>query len=108
MSSKKPIVIFGESFFELKSSQIIFKKMKEFLLKNNFINDKWNSLNFIPQNASTIGSLDLKFFSINSENNFLFFDKLENKKFDLLYLLGSDNRKHFIAVLGMKTGNTRR
>ncbi len=91
LSSKKPIVIFGESFFELKSSQIIFKKMKEFLLKNNFINDKWNSLNFIPQNASTIGSLDLKFFSINSENNFLFFDKLENKKFDLLYLLGSDN-----------------
>ena len=37
--------------------------------------------------------MDLKFYKINNENNFIFFDKLEKNQFELLYLLGSDNLK---------------
>ncbi len=89
--SKKPIVIVGESALELKSGKYIFEEFKNFLRKNNFLNKDWNALNFLPQNASTVGLIDLKIISKEDEENFTFFDKLDNKKFKLLYLLGSDN-----------------
>ncbi len=91
LSSKKPIVIIGESALEMKSGQFIFEEIKEFLLKNNFINKNWNALNILIQNASTVGCLDLKFFNSNNIYESTFFDKIENNKFEIIYLLGSDN-----------------
>jgi len=91
LSSKKPIVIIGESALEMESGQFIFEEIKEFLLKNNFINENWNALNILIQNASTVGCLDLNFFSSKNLNESDFFDKIKNNKFELIYLLGSDN-----------------
>ena len=90
-NAKKPIFIIGESVLELKNSKYILEKTKDFLIENNFINEAWNALNILIQNASTVGALDLGFYNIDENNNFLFFDKLKNKEFKLLYLVGSDN-----------------
>jgi NADH-quinone oxidoreductase subunit G len=90
-NAKKPIFIIGESVLELKNSKYILEKTKNFLLENNFINETWNALNILIQNASTVGAIDLGFYSMDKNNNFIFFDKLKNKEFKLLYLVGSDN-----------------
>jgi len=91
ISSKKPIIVMGESALELNNGKFIFEEIKNFLFENNLITKEWNSLNILPQNASTVGSTDLGLFSISNDNNFIFFDKLEKKEFKLLYLCGSDN-----------------
>ena len=91
LASKKPMIIIGESSLELKSGKYIFEEIKNFLKKNNFITEKWNALNVLIQNASSINAIDLKFLTYNKDNNFIFFDKLNEKKFNLIYLLGSDN-----------------
>ena len=91
LSAKNPIIIIGESALELESGKYIFEEIKNFLIKNNKISKEWNSLNILIQNASTVGLLDLKILPDQKENNFTFFNNLENKKFKLLYLLGSDN-----------------
>ncbi len=91
LAAKKPIIIIGESALELKSGKYIFEELKNFLIKNNKINNDWNSLNILIQNASTVGLLDLKILPNEKKNEFLFFDNLTNKKFKFLYLLGSDN-----------------
>ncbi len=91
LSAKKPLVIIGESSLEMQSGQFIFEEIKEFLFKNNFINEKWNALNVLTQNASTVGCLDLKFFSSKNINNSVFFERIKNNEFQLIYLLGSDN-----------------
>ncbi len=91
LSAKKPIIIIGESVLELKSGGYIFEGFKKFLNNINLINKNWNALNILVQNASTVGLLDLKILQDKKENNFSFFDDLNNKKFKLLYLLGSDN-----------------
>ena len=85
------MVIIGESALELKSGQYIFEEFKDFLKKNSLISKDWNALNFLPQNASTVGLLDLKILNKDNEDNYLFFKKLKTNKFKLLYLLGSDN-----------------
>ncbi len=90
--AKKPLVIIGESLLELESGGYIFEELKNFLIKKGFINDKWNALNILIQNASTVGALDLKILN-NEENNYQFFDNLKNNKFKILYLLNSDNLK---------------
>ena len=90
-NAKKPLFIIGESALELKNAKYVLHETKNFLIKNNFINDTWNALNVLIQNASTVGAIDLKFYNIEDENNFIFFDKLENQDFKLLYLIGSDN-----------------
>ncbi len=90
-SSKKPIIIIGESALELKSGEYIIEGFKKFLKKNNFINKDWNALNFLPQNASTVGLIDLNILSKEQEKKNSFFEKLNNNQFKLLYLLGSDN-----------------
>jgi NADH-quinone oxidoreductase subunit G len=90
-NAKKPIFIIGESVLELKNSKYILEKTKNFLIENNFINETWNALNILTQNASTVGAMDLGFYNIDKNNNFIFFDKLKNKEFKLLYLVGSDN-----------------
>ena len=89
--AKNPIIIIGESVLELESGKYIFEEIKNFLIQNNKISQEWNPLNILIQNASTVGLLDLKIIPDQKENNFKFFDNLENKKFKLLYLLGSDN-----------------
>ena len=91
LSAKKPIIIIGESALELKSGKYIFEKLKSFLIENNLINKEWNALNVLTQNASTVGLLDLNILSNQKNEDFSFFDNLENKKFKFLYLLGSDN-----------------
>ena len=90
LSSKKPIVIIGESALELKSGKYIFEGLKNFLNKNKFISTEWNSLNILTQNASTVGLIDLKILP-NEKNDYSFFNKLNEGKFKFLYLLGSDN-----------------
>ena len=89
--SKKPIIIIGESALELESGEYIIEGFKNFLKKNNHINREWNALNFLPQNASTVGLLDLNILSKENEKKNSFFEKLNNSQFKLLYLLGSDN-----------------
>ncbi len=90
-ASKKPIVIIGESVLELKSGKYIVNELKNFLKKNNLINKDWNAFNFLPQNASTVGLIDLKILPKDDEEKNSFFEKLNNNQFKLLYLLGSDN-----------------
>ncbi len=90
-SSKKPLVIIGESALELKSGKYIFESFKNFLKKNNFITKDWNAFNFLPQNASTVGLIDLGILPKQEEKKNLFFEKLNNNQFKLLYLLASDN-----------------
>ena len=85
------MIIIGESALELKSGEYIFEGFKNYLIKNNFITKDWNALNFLPQNASTVGLIDLNILPKEDTNKNSFFEKLENKQFKLLYLLGSDN-----------------
>ena len=89
--SKKPLIIIGESALELKSAKFIFEEIKDFLKKKDFINKEWNAFNFLPQNASTVGLIDLEILPKDQEENYTFFENLKNNKFELLYLLGSDN-----------------
>jgi len=90
--AKKPIIIFGQSFFLLKSSVYTFDLLKNYLKKNGKINEEWNSLNLISNDASIVGSYDLKFYNnILPENTVL--KKLQNNEYDLVYLLGVDSLK---------------
>ncbi len=91
LSAKRPTIIVGESALELKSGKYIVEQLQIFLKKNGFINKDWNAFNFLPQNASTVGLIDLKILSKDDEEKSSFFEKLRNNKFKLLYLLGSDN-----------------
>jgi len=91
-TSKKPIIIIGESTLELDSGGYIFEELKKFLSKKKLISEHWNALNVLIQNASTVGALDLKILK-KDQNNFEFFDDIKNNKFKILYLLNSDNLK---------------
>ena len=102
---RKPIIIIGESVLELKSSKYIIEGLKKLLKDNNFANKEWNALNFLPQNASTVGLIDLKVIPKKDEEDNSFFEKLATNKFKLIYLLGSDNleikkNKEFIIYQG--------
>ena len=90
--SKRPLIIIGESVLELDTGGYIFEELKNFLFKKKLITEKWNALNILIQNASTVGALDLNILN-NKQNNFEFFDNIKNKKFKILYLLNSDNFK---------------
>ena len=89
--AKKPIVIIGESALTGEKGQYIFENIKNYLLKNNFINEKWNALNILTQQASRVGAIDLGLYCINNKSNFSFFDRLEKEDFKFIYLLGADN-----------------
>ena len=90
-SSKKPIIIIGESALQEKTGEYIFETLKNFLFKNNFITKDWNALNILTQQASRVGAIDLGAYLINEKDNFSFFKNIENDNFKLLYLLGADN-----------------
>ena len=87
IEAKKPIVIFGESFFKVKSANYLFNLSKEFLNKNNKFSDNWNPLNLLSTDASTVGNLDLGI--IDKSNKIL--DELHNNKFEIIFLMGQDN-----------------
>ena len=87
VESKKPIIVFGESFLKSRSSKYLFNSLKEFLFKNKKFTDEWNPLNILSTNAATVGSFDLE---IVSENKELLKDFKEHK-FEVVYLLGQDN-----------------
>jgi NADH-quinone oxidoreductase subunit G len=87
LNAKKPIIILGESFFNLNSSKYFFKKIKKFLIENNKINNEWNSLNTLSCDAATVGNYDLGL--INKNKNLI--QDLKEHKFDIVYLVGQDN-----------------
>ena len=87
IEAKKPIVIFGESFFKVKSANYLFNLSKEFLNKNNKFSDNWNPLNLLSTDASTVGNLDLGI--IDKSNKIL--DELHNNKFEIIFLMGQDS-----------------
>ncbi len=92
IKSSKPIIIIGQSILKLKSGQYIFEELKNFLSKNNKINNEWNSLNILSKDAATVGSYDLTIFSSNNGRNILL-EKLKENSLDLLFLLGQDKLK---------------
>ena len=61
------MIIIGESVLELKSAKNIIVELKNFLKVNNFITKEWNAFNFLPQNASTVGLIDLKILAKEDE-----------------------------------------
>ena len=88
--ANKPLIIFGQSYLLLKSSVYTLELLKSFLLKNNKISDKWNALNLISNDASTVGSIDLGIYNNkNNENEVL--KNLQNNSYEVVYLLGADN-----------------
>ena len=88
--AKKPIIIIGQSVLVSKSGKYIFEKIKTYLFNNKKISADWNSLNVISENASTVGSLDLGIYhNIEGSNQVLI--NLENRKYEIVYLLGQDS-----------------
>ncbi len=87
IESKKPMIVFGESFFKIKSASYLFNLSKKFLSKNNKLHDDWNSINILSVDAATVGNLDLDI--IDKNNKIL--DELHENKFEIIFLLGQDN-----------------
>ena len=103
-NSKKPIFLIGQSALKLKSSPFLFEELKKYLIKNNKINDNWNALNILSNDASTVGSNYLNIFSSNDGTNKTI-DKINNNQIDVLFLFGQENLKinkknEFIIYVG--------
>ncbi|MDA8537467.1 NADH-quinone oxidoreductase subunit NuoG [Candidatus Pelagibacter bacterium] len=90
--AKKPLIVFGQSALKSISAKYIFESVKTFLDRNNKINNEWNSLNIISENASTVGSFDLGLYKTKDGSNEILRD-LESNKFEIIYLLGQDDLK---------------
>ena len=87
INSKRPLIIFGESFLRIRSAEYLFNSFKDFLKKNDKISSEWNPLNVLSVDAGTVGNLDL---DIIDKNNKLL-DEAKENKFEIIYLLGQDN-----------------
>ena len=88
----------------MKSSPFLFEELKKYLIKNNKINDNWNALNILSNDASTVGSNYLNIFSSNNGTNKTI-DKISNNQIDVLFLFGQENLKinkknQFIIYVG--------
>ena len=99
ISAKNPIIIFGQSALKLNSSAYLFEGMKKFLLDNNKINDDWNALNVLSNNASTVGAYDLDILDDET------IDKVLSNQFELIFLFGQDSlnfkkKNEFIVYIG--------
>ncbi len=99
--SKKPMIIFGESFLNIKSASYLFNTFKKFLIRINKFNDEWNPLNILSSDAATVGNFDLDL--INEKTNLI--NDLKENKFELIYLLEQDNldfnkKNEFIVYQG--------
>ncbi len=102
--AKKPIFIIGQSVLKLNSSRYILEELKNYLIKNNKINDNWNSLNILSNNASTVGSYDLNILSSKNGKN-ITLERIKKNDFDILFLFGQENLKfkkknEFIIYIG--------
>tara|TARA_B100000963_G_scaffold270910_1_gene239086 strand:+ start:1 stop:1515 length:1515 start_codon:yes stop_codon:yes gene_type:complete len=86
LNAKKPMVVLGESFLNLKSAEFLFNIIKEFLYKNNKLLDDWNPLNILSNDAATVGNLDLGI--INGKKDLI--KDLSENKFELVFLIGQD------------------
>jgi len=89
LDSKKPLIILGESFLKLKFANHLFCELKQYLHNNNKFTDKWNPLNILSTDASTVGNYDLEI--INQSDDLI--NDLKDNKFDIVFLLGQDNLK---------------
>ena len=89
-NSKKPLIILGESFFDLKSSQNIFYLIKNYINNNFKFDEEWYPLNILSTDASTVGNIDLEVFNNKSGYN-ITLEKLQKNEFDLIFLIGQDN-----------------
>jgi len=89
--SKKPLIILGESALNSEGGEYIFKALKNFLIVNNKITSEWNSFNYLTQQASRVGAIDLGIYKVLENNNYEVLDNLEKNKFKIVYLLGADN-----------------
>ena len=87
ISSKKPMIIFGESFLNTKSASYLFYSFKNFLTKNDKFTNEWNPFNILSTDAATVGNFDLDI--INDKEDLI--KDLNENKFELVYLLGQDN-----------------
>ena len=106
IDAQKPLIIFGESFLRSKSAEFLFSSFKNFLLNNNKFTDDWSPFNFLPSDAATVGNLDLDI--IDKKNELL--KKLNENKFDLVFLMGQDNLKfnkknEFVIYVGSHGDN---
>ncbi len=102
--SLKPMFIIGQSLLKMDSAPYVFEELKKFLLANNKINDNWNSLNILSNNASTVGSYDLEILSSKNGKN-ITLERIRNNEFDIIFLFGEDNLKfkkknEFIIYIG--------
>ena len=106
IDAQKPLIIFGESFLRSKSAEFLFSSFKNFLLNNNKFTDDWSPFNFLPSDAATVGSLDLDIIDPSNE----LIKKLNENKFDLVFLIGQDNLKfnkknEFVIYVGSHGDN---
>ena len=103
-NSKKPIFIFGQSFFKLRSSNFLLEGLKKYLLSQNKINENWNPINILSRHASTVGSYDLNIVSGDINSNVVL-KKTLNNEFEVIFLIGKDNlefkkKNEFIIYIG--------
>jgi len=103
-NSEKPIFIIGQSIFKLNSAPYILEELKKYLTLNNKINNDWNSLNILSNNASTVGSYDLEILSSKNGKN-ITLERIKNNEFDIIFLFGQENLKfkkknEFIIYVG--------
>jgi len=101
LASKKPMIILGESFYNLKSASYLFYLIKNFLSDNCKFSDDWKPLNTLSVDAATVGCLDLDII----DNNNQVLQNLNENKFEIIFLLGQDdldfNKKdEFIIYIG--------
>jgi len=98
------MIILGQSLFKMKSSTYVFEELKNYLISNDKINNNWNSLNILSNNASTVGSYDLGLLSTTNGNNETL-EKINKNEFDVIFLFGQDNlnikkKNEFIIYMG--------
>ena len=103
-SSKKPIIILGQSILNSNNGPYVFEELKKYLNSINKINDDWNTLNILPINASDVGAHDLRIFSSNDGSNKAL-KKIKDNDSEIIFLIGQDNLKfkknnEFVIYIG--------
>ena len=103
-SSKKPILLIGKSFFKLQSAKILFSKIKKLLSSLDKINDQWNALGVISNDASNVGAYELDLVNSKDISNPVV-DMIKKNKSEIIFLFGQDKlsfnkKKEFIVYVG--------
>ena len=68
-NAKKPMIIIGTSAINFEGGKDILRICSEIANKYNIINETFNGLNILQQNISRVGSLDIKFYNNNFDQN---------------------------------------